>query len=844
MPPAGRPPHGTGLGPFSPHAAAAAAALYQRLKEEDFEVIQKQVRNAQASSRKITRITQLRTPEETSAAADHFAELGASAFTEDNEDGLFINAMKAKLGKRKATGKFQILEQSKTQLRTQLNDLSGDMLKTLAVCQEFTDTFFEVKEEAAQQHEESECLVHLLEELAVEHEADRIEMFEMSTRHESLEAKMADQDTVNNFLRSELEMATEVEMGRTWSDAATVNCQELADAREAQALRRSLLDFESKYEHTQTAMKRLKDRRMEYIVQSCEHKDLFLAWWTWKRHFALTFVPIAWDQVEAAKVVAGLGAAVKAVRKHYQTVQTGAKEQTAAEEGAKDSPSESRTASGDARNSTSASESNQKAAGSKNRVPPPSPMGRKSLEYDPKDRQSSSMPAGTRSSFVKRNTRTDVDFEKKHTDPQWVAAAAWRQFELMANLVADKAVETIGVGFKSLPPYPIVIHKVAEGSWAAEHGLKEGDEILVMNNQLVRDMTAELFGQTMMQRPLRMKVWRSVIGNEQFFDSIEYLRPRSIPDFKKYFFYEPPKESMDHTRNSGHGASHGASHGHHGSYIHHMSMSASNDKHGVHGVHSHSLSVHGVHHHSISASAHGQHGKGNQAADPHDTARQREKSFAAPNIREKSVSAPHRESVSVNKWSREKSVMVARPGPAGGDETPVAMFAGRMASRNSVSVAPRSRNQSISAASFHEAEHEDTEHTDPSQGAQQQMEHYDEKQQGQKQDEQSDKAHDHHETDTQRDQQDASQHDDPLNSADGQADQVVLMQMSEVPSSSSPGPAPDEEKQSNAGEATVRRANTKSLTPAAKNKPQTPQSKRSATPNFPAKAKAKASAAP
>merc|ERR1712048_231670 len=92
--------------------------------------------------------------------------------------------------------------------------------------------------------------------------------------------------------------------------------------------------------------------------------------------------------------------------------------------------------------------------------------------------------------------------------PSADAPGGWRTVGLVAEVVADESVEKIGLGFKSVPPDPILIKKVAPDAWAATVGVTPGDAILELNGTSVSVMDEETIRAKIKERPLVIKIWR------------------------------------------------------------------------------------------------------------------------------------------------------------------------------------------------------------------------------------------------------------------------------------------------------------------------------------------------
>lgn len=92
--------------------------------------------------------------------------------------------------------------------------------------------------------------------------------------------------------------------------------------------------------------------------------------------------------------------------------------------------------------------------------------------------------------------------------PAVLVGPSWKQVGIVAEVTVIDGVASIGVGFKSMPPNPLIIKKVHAGSWAEEVGIQHGDAFLELNSQLISNMTEDDFKVIMQVRPLTIKVWR------------------------------------------------------------------------------------------------------------------------------------------------------------------------------------------------------------------------------------------------------------------------------------------------------------------------------------------------
>merc|ERR1712232_1543236 len=93
---------------------------------------------------------------------------------------------------------------------------------------------------------------------------------------------------------------------------------------------------------------------------------------------------------------------------------------------------------------------------------------------------------------------------------------------MLVEVIVDREVGRIGVGFHGLPPDGApVVKQVAEGTWAEHEGIQNGDEFLEMNQKPVTGMATAAFLAMMQERPLTIKIWRSV--------KTERLQPVRLP---------------------------------------------------------------------------------------------------------------------------------------------------------------------------------------------------------------------------------------------------------------------------------------------------------------------------
>lgn len=79
--------------------------------------------------------------------------------------------------------------------------------------------------------------------------------------------------------------------------------------------------------------------------------------------------------------------------------------------------------------------------------------------------------------------------------------------ELVAlPLVAGPEVNRLGIAFSTLPPQPVVVKRVTEGTWAYEQGMEAGDVLEAVNDRNVQELTGETFKLLLNQRPLTIRL--------------------------------------------------------------------------------------------------------------------------------------------------------------------------------------------------------------------------------------------------------------------------------------------------------------------------------------------------
>ncbi|CAJ1344221.1 unnamed protein product, partial [Effrenium voratum] len=73
------------------------------------------------------------------------------------------------------------------------------------------------------------------------------------------------------------------------------------------------------------------------------------------------------------------------------------------------------------------------------------------------------------------------------------------------EVIADVSVEKIGLSFRQMPPERVIVNKVAAGTWAEVAGLNPGDEIVALNGQATEDMESDSFKAALKTRPLVLR---------------------------------------------------------------------------------------------------------------------------------------------------------------------------------------------------------------------------------------------------------------------------------------------------------------------------------------------------
>eukprot|EP00930_Biecheleria_cincta_P003532 TRINITY_DN104471_c0_g1_i1.p1 TRINITY_DN104471_c0_g1~~TRINITY_DN104471_c0_g1_i1.p1 ORF type:complete len:745 (-),score=184.83 TRINITY_DN104471_c0_g1_i1:435-2669(-) len=92
--------------------------------------------------------------------------------------------------------------------------------------------------------------------------------------------------------------------------------------------------------------------------------------------------------------------------------------------------------------------------------------------------------------------------------------SGWWCSEVTGRLLIGAEVATIGLGFKNMPPAPLIVNRVNAGSWAADQGLEAGDEIVSIDFRRAREFTKTEFVQVMQKRPLCLRFKRTVADGD------------------------------------------------------------------------------------------------------------------------------------------------------------------------------------------------------------------------------------------------------------------------------------------------------------------------------------------
>lgn len=474
------------LGPFSPQAGAAAAKVFARLKDEEF------------ISSALT------------AASAGWNSPNMQALPDmDKGNDTCTSPEKSEFKREGRMTKFTIAEKSKSELRQQLREFSSELQMTTSTCQSFREAFHSLKTEVDSQQAESHACILLMEASVREEEVFRLESARMRETEVKLRAELREESELVSFLRSSLEMASELEMGRgEILSAASISCQELRDAQETRSLRLTLKEAESELKSSRSVASEARKRLMACMHKTFNYNDLREAFCTWRR--IIQVVRITSDKLTSDKISSKRNTkpeALHAEADSHGTIGTDSQH----------------------KGHTEVREQQQ--------------QHEKQIERYPIQSRSLSPSTKHNGRAAGANSRNAAFIESECL--RWFGHAKWRNFELMANVTAGKEVDALGVGFKSLPPLQLVVHKVADGSWAALEGIREGDEVLVLNGHLVRNMTAKQFESAMCARPLRIKIWRSAMhpGNEDFFNYTSLARHRAVEEAAPSEMEKPTQES-------------------------------------------------------------------------------------------------------------------------------------------------------------------------------------------------------------------------------------------------------------------------------------------------------------
>mmetsp|Transcript_51103 Transcript_51103/g.91775 ORF Transcript_51103/g.91775 Transcript_51103/m.91775 type:complete len:953 (+) Transcript_51103:90-2948(+) len=91
-----------------------------------------------------------------------------------------------------------------------------------------------------------------------------------------------------------------------------------------------------------------------------------------------------------------------------------------------------------------------------------------------------------------------------------VGQSDWQSLDMVGELYAGEDVGRIGVGFRNLPPVPLVVRRVTKGTWAEKQGILVGDEFMSVNHRRSREFRPSEFLQEMTKRPLTIRLRRTV----------------------------------------------------------------------------------------------------------------------------------------------------------------------------------------------------------------------------------------------------------------------------------------------------------------------------------------------
>jgi hypothetical protein len=96
--------------------------------------------------------------------------------------------------------------------------------------------------------------------------------------------------------------------------------------------------------------------------------------------------------------------------------------------------------------------------------------------------------------------------EQSDDDAERDQDAASLRKEDAFELRAGTDVVRLGLSFSNLPPDPLVIKRVSNGSWAEAQSIEAGDMVIAVNGIDVQEFTADEFRIVMMERPLSMHI--------------------------------------------------------------------------------------------------------------------------------------------------------------------------------------------------------------------------------------------------------------------------------------------------------------------------------------------------
>lgn len=106
--------------------------------------------------------------------------------------------------------------------------------------------------------------------------------------------------------------------------------------------------------------------------------------------------------------------------------------------------------------------------------------------------------------------------------------------------VAGRDVKLLGLTFSTLPPDPLIIKRVRQGTWAEAHGLQEGDMVVAVNGLDVHNLTGDNFKLLMQKRPLTLLV-DSLLSEQE--DLVSKYRRSTLFDTDAWWWES--KEAVD-----------------------------------------------------------------------------------------------------------------------------------------------------------------------------------------------------------------------------------------------------------------------------------------------------------